>query len=108
MTTYEDYITDILMSTEFKYFITSTFFGHIFVWKASSRRKLIHSFSGHTKSVTSLKQHPKQSTLFISTSNDCSIRIWCLDKFTELYCFELPAGILHITLLTESVFSCFY
>jgi len=55
MTTYEDYITDILMCPEFKYFITSTFFGHIFVWKASAKRKLIHSFSGHTKTVTSLK-----------------------------------------------------
>jgi len=58
LTTYEDYITDILMSLEFKYFITATYFGHIFVWKASYHRKLIHSFSGHTKTVTSMSSHP--------------------------------------------------
>jgi len=54
LTTYEDYITDIIMSLEFKYFITGTYFGHIFVWKAAQRRKLIHSFSGHTKTVTAM------------------------------------------------------
>lgn len=58
LTTYEDYITDLILSEEFKYFITSTHFGHIFVWKLSKHRKLIHSFNGHTKIVTSLNNHP--------------------------------------------------
>ena len=79
LTTYEDYITDLIISDEFKYFITSTYFGHIFVWKLDKRRKLIHSYSGHTKTVNSLSNHPTQSTLFISAASDCTIRIWCLD-----------------------------
>ena len=119
LTTYEDYITDLILSDEFKYFITSTYFGHIFVWKLTNHRKLIHSYGGHTKTVTSLSNHPTQPTLFISASNDNTVRIWCLDvrsfyvmtilqKFTELYCFELPAGINSIKLMSERIFACFY
>ena len=33
LTSYEDYITDLIISEEFKYFITSTMFGQIYVWK---------------------------------------------------------------------------
>jgi len=36
------------------------------------------------------------------------VRIWCLDKFTELYCFDLPAGLLNIKMLNQHVFACFY
>ena len=35
LTKYEDYITDLIISEKFKYFITSTFFGSVFVWKLS-------------------------------------------------------------------------
>ena len=118
MTTYEDYITDLILSDEFRYFITSTYFGHIFVWKLTIHRKLIHSYGGHTKTVTSLSNHPTQPTLFISASNDNTIRIWCLDvrffnlillkKFSELYCFELQAGINNIKMMSERIFACFY
>lgn len=31
-----------------------------------------------------------------------------LDKFTELYCFILPAGVTNINLLSEKLFACFY
>ncbi|CDW78455.1 wd repeat-containing protein 87 [Stylonychia lemnae] len=108
LTTYEDYITDLILSDEFRYFITSTYFGHIFVWKLTIHRKLIHSYGGHTKTVTSLSNHPTQPTLFISASNDNTIRIWCLDKFSELYCFELQAGINNIKMMNERIFACFY
>lgn len=90
LTSKEDYITDLIISEEFKYFITSTVFGLIYVWKLNVRttlfqtdnldeltryknmktkRKLIHSFSGHTKKVTSLAPHPS-NTMFISASLD--------------------------------------
>lgn len=103
-------------------------FGQIFVWKlnvkskvslgmgnfgdedfktiktSKSKRKLIHSYTGHTKKVTSLVNHPI-STMFISASLDNTVRIWCLDKFTELYCFNLVAGITNITLLNDKLFA---
>lgn len=128
LTSKEDYITDLIISEEFKYFITSTMFGQIYVWKLNVRnnfvtsddpddlkkyrnmktkRKLIHSYTGHTKKVTSLTSHPN-NTMFISASLDNTVRIWCLDKFIELYCFDLVAGITHIKLLSDKLFACFY
>lgn len=125
LTSKEDFITDLIISEEFKYFITSTVFGQIYVWKLNvkstfsttdppntvkqeknmkTKRKLIHSFTGHTKKVTSLANHPN-NTMFISASLDSTVRIWCLDKFIELYCFNLTSGITHITLLSDKLFA---
>ena len=33
LTTYEDYITDMIVSEKYKYFVTSTFTGNVIVWK---------------------------------------------------------------------------
>lgn len=127
LTSKEDYITDLIISEEFKYFITSTLFGQIYVWKLNVRstfvssdtndesnkyknirtKKLIHSYTGHTKKVTSLANHTNK-TMFISASLDNTIRIWCLDKFIELYCFNLIAGTTNVTLLSDKLFACFY
>jgi WD40 repeat protein len=128
LTSKEDYITDLIISEEFKYFITSTVFGLIYVWKMNVRttlfhtdnldeltryknmktkRKLIHSYSGHTKKVTSLAPHPN-NTMFISASLDCTVRIWCLDKFIELYCFNLTTGLTDIKLINDKLFACIY
>jgi WD40 repeat protein len=86
LTSYEDYITDLILSEPFKYFITSTFFGNIYVWKLQKERKLIHTFKGHARNVCSLMPHPTP-TMFISASLDNTIRIWCLNKFQEIYSF---------------------
>lgn len=51
---------------------------------------------------------PERPTLFISASNDNTIRIFSLDKFTELYRFILPAGVANINLLSSKIFACFY
>lgn len=96
LTSKEDYITDLIISEEYKYFITSTVFGQIYVWKLNVRstfitsnedddlnkyrnmktkRKLIHSYTGHTKKVTSLAIHPNNVS-FLSASLDNTVRIW--------------------------------
>ena len=36
LTAYEDYITDLIISDKFKYFMTSTVGGNIFVWKLTT------------------------------------------------------------------------
>jgi len=68
---------------------------------------LIHSYTGHSKKVTSLMNH-SVNTIFISASLDNTVRIWCLDKFTELYWFHLVAGITDIKLLNDKLFAWFY
>lgn len=69
-----------------------------------TKRKLIHSYSGHTKKVTSLAKH-SNTTMFISASLDNTVRIWCLDQLIELYCFNLEAGITNIKLLSDKHFA---
>jgi hypothetical protein len=44
----------------------------------------------------------------MSASNDNTIRIFSLDKFSELYSFILPAGVTNVSLLSDSIFACFY
>ena len=107
LTSYENYITDLIISDVYKYFITSTLKGSIFVWKLTEDWKLIHSYKGHARTVTSLVNHPDKN-LFISSSLDNTIRIWCLDKFVEIYSFRLISGLINIWLLSDSTFSLFY
>ena len=108
LTSYENHITDIFVSQKYKYFMCSTFTGQIIIFKLSKRKHVIHTFTSHQKCVTSLHEMPNQPNLFISASNDNTIRIFSLDKFTELYCFLLPAGVNKINLLSEKMFACFY
>lgn len=44
--------------------------------------------------------------MFVSASLDNTIRIFSLDRFTELYCLQLPAGSGKINLLDENSFAC--
>lgn len=108
LTTYEDYITDCLVNQKYKYFVTSTYTGSVIVWKLQKKKEIIHQFPRHIKQVTCLHEIPNQPTQFLSASNDNTIRIFSLDKFTELYCFNLPAGVTNINLLSETIFACFY
>lgn len=108
LTAYEDYITDMIISSKYKYFLTSTYSGSIIVWKLQKKKEMIHTFLSHTKCVTSLHHIPSQPNLFMSAANDNTIKIFSLDKFTELYSFILPAGASNINLLSEKKFACFY
>jgi len=107
LTAYEDYITDLIISDIYKYFLTSTYKGQIYVWKLAEDKKLIHTFKNHAWTVTSLVNHPDKN-LFISSSIDNTIWIWCLDKFVEIYCFNLVSGLLNSKLLSDSKFALFY
>ena len=107
LTSYEDCITDIFVSEKYNYFVTSTTSGRIIVWKLQKKKYLIHTYIGHFKTVTSMMVIPERPTLFISASNDNTLRMFSLDKFMELYRFELNPGINNI-LLSSKVFAHFY
>jgi WD40 repeat protein len=81
----EEVILDVKLFIDFRYFLTSTNFGNILVWKympngkVDSNRKLIHNFSGHMqKPVTSIMPFKKSTHLFLSVSTDCTARIWSI------------------------------
>ena len=93
LTTLEDYITDMIIYSEMAYFVFSTFYGNINVYKwmdfKQSKKQFMHTFTSHSRAITSMRMKSFDSATFISTSLDGSIRIWDLDKLIELYCFEI-------------------
>ena len=49
---------------------------------------MMHTFKGHSRTVTSMKLIKDSYSSFVSASLDGSIRVWCLDKFIQLYTFQ--------------------
>jgi len=99
LTDQEEKILDVLVFTDYRYFLTSTSEGNIYVWKyvtsgkTETTRKLIHNLTGHYKSVSSICQFEKFPNLVLSVSTDGTARIWSLDTFQHQYTFELPIGL---------------
>jgi WD40 repeat protein len=56
----DEKILDVLVFTDYRYFLTATSEGNIYVWKyvtkgkTETARRLIHTFEGHFKAVTSI------------------------------------------------------
>ena len=85
----QNYITDVIINIEFRYFMSGTSSGDIIVWKFDDSKTQIHTFEGHFKAITCLMQVKDEPQLFISSSIDSTIRIWSLDKFKQLYILNL-------------------
>ena len=81
LTKYEDYITDVLVNMKYRYFITSTTFGNVMVWKYQKEKALVHQFEGHLKAVTSMANLRGQLSGFVTASVDNTIRINSLGTF---------------------------
>ena len=62
----------------------------------SSSLALLHTFNLHTKAVTGLKLHPTVPGLLISSSLDCTIRVFNLEALTQLFFVHLSSGINNI------------
>ena len=72
------------------YFVISTIVGHMLVFKwdfKMQNKQMMHTFKGHSRTVTSMKMIKESYSSFVSASLDGSIRVWCLDKFIQLYTF---------------------
>jgi hypothetical protein len=107
----EEVILDVKLFIDFRYFLTSTNFGNILVWKYQpngkydSNRRLIHNFSGHMqKPVTSIMPFKKSNHLFLSVSKDCTARIWSIQSFQHLYTFFLPGHIKFIEIMSGAAY----
>ena len=87
----DDAITDVLVFTKYKYFINGTKSGVVQVWNLTSSKDIVHTFSGHQRSVASLSYHPHLDNIIFSAGKDNTVRAWCLERFAGLYCFDLSA-----------------
>ena len=107
----EDFITDILIFDEQKFFITAHNSGDIHLRKLLEQKNLeleagendnlammqahqsnstkSNVLKGHSRKVTSLAPIKGKSTYFVSASLDGKLRIWCIEKMIELYCFDI-------------------
>lgn len=54
-----------------------------------SKNAKIHTFKGHSQTVTSLSPIAHRPTHFVSASTDGKVRIWDFDRLIELYCFDI-------------------
>ena len=76
-------------------------------------------FKGHSRKVTSLAPVEGKSTYFVSASLDGKVRIWCLEKMIELYCFDialdspvqnsaLADSIMDVKLISEKIYAMIF
>jgi WD40 repeat protein len=104
----ENHITAVrVVLNPYKYFITGTVQGSLQVWKYTEKRRLIHSFEGHFKEVGSIEAYPGvrgvpgtlgDPALFLSSSLDCSVKVWSLDvrnllKISSCMFIAFPNGL---------------
>ena len=86
--------------------MVSTDEGNIYVYKyvqsgkIEQQKKLIHTYSGHTKHCTNMSPLKNFPALFMSVSLDGTARVWSLETFTHLYTIEIPGTISFINLLS--------
>jgi WD40 repeat protein len=60
--------------------------------KKEESQNSIHVFKGHSRQVTSLAPVHNKNTLFVSSGLDGKVRIWCVEKMLELYCFDIQVN----------------
>ena len=108
----DEKITDVLVFSDYRYFVTSTNEGNICVWKyekasnsqGEGTKKLIHIFQGHIKSIKSLQHFNKNSNVFLSASKDGTFKVWSIETLSLLYTFEFPSIFTFVTVMAGSQF----
>nr|XP_034960877.1 uncharacterized protein LOC118080053 [Zootoca vivipara] len=76
-------ITSCVYSSDVNVLVTSCKGNEIKSW--SDQGCLLHTFQGHSKTVTKLLLHPNSTSLFISGSLDGSVKLWSFDTMELFY-----------------------
>ena len=103
-------ILDVLVFIEYRYFLVSTDEGNIYVYKyvqsgkVEQQKKLIHTYSGHTKQCSHISPMNNFPNLFMSVSLDGTARVWSLETFSHLYTIEIPGTLNFIRLVSRCDF----
>ena len=104
---YGEQILDVLVFIDYRYFLVSTDEGNIYVYKfvesgkSIPQKRLIHTYSGHSKNTTHLVQMKNFPHLFMSASLDGTARVWSLESFTHLYTIEIPGSLRFANILSR-------
>ena len=72
-----------------------------------SESALLHTFTVHTKAVTSIALHPEIPGLMLSASLDHTIRVLNLEKLEQLFVVHLSSGITNMKILNRAGFKGF-
>ena len=100
-------ILDVLVFTDYRYFLISTDEGNIYVYKyvqsgkVENQKRLIHTYSGHNKNITHLDKIAQFPHLFMSASLDGTARVWSLETFMPLYTIEIPGTLTFANILSR-------
>ena len=90
----DEQVLDVCIFEKLKYFSAGTSEGRIQVFKfvqfgkTETPQRLVHTFTGHLRGVTSVCQFKKSDSLLLSASLDGMVRLWCLNTFTHHYTFN--------------------
>lgn len=79
----DDFITEIVVFEQLKYFVLATNQGHIVIYKWDRKfpeqKQFMHEFKAHTKAITQMKHMNSNSSYLVTGSLDGNIKIWCLN-----------------------------
>ncbi|XP_067931455.1 uncharacterized protein [Watersipora subatra] len=95
-------ITGCVYSTSAQYMVTSSNDRTVKCWIVNGG--LVHVFRVHTKPVTQIMSHPQVDSLILSCSEDCSIKLLCLDTLNTLYSITVSSeGVRWMGLTHENI-----
>ncbi|XP_048581685.1 uncharacterized protein LOC5517160 isoform X2 [Nematostella vectensis] len=67
----------------------------------------VHTFSSHTKVITTIMLHPEAEGMVITSSLDGMVKIFCLDTMEEIYSLPIfPEGIYWMDWVSPKFFFC--
>ncbi|XP_063686091.1 WD repeat-containing protein 97-like [Bolinopsis microptera] len=98
-------LTDCCYCAKFKYYITASIDTALKVW--SEQGTMLHTFTSHSKAVTSVLMHPQSDLIMVSASLDKSVRLWNLETFEEIYKLQVcEHGIQWVGLTRDNYLYC--
>ena len=94
----------MLYMPKYRYIVVSTELGELIVYKWDpAGASIVTEFKGIERAIRTLTRHTARINQFITASLDCTIRIWCLEKFVCQYVLHIPQAIKNIKMLDGSL-----
>eukprot|EP01135_Chromosphaera_perkinsii_P000052 Nk52_evm3s24 gene=Nk52_evmTU3s24 len=85
----------------YEYFVTGAKDGTINLWQ--DFHHLVHTFDGHNDEISGLLAHPS-GPLLVSSSHDCSVRVWNYATLEEIYRLDTAIPVMGLGLMDKENF----